>query len=78
MRVICVSTTTDVAPNVSPSELPIVGNEYTVVDTIRRRQWVHYKLEEMPNDVLYCSVLFAPTSEIDETEMERNYQKETV
>lgn len=56
---------------------PQTGVEYTVTDTVERYGLVFYQLQEFGTFPLWDARYFAKIdSSIDETEMERNYQKE--
>jgi len=52
------------------------GKKYTVVDEIIYGRQRFYILAERPIDCCYHERRFAPTSSIDETTFERNYNKE--
>lgn len=55
------------------------GEIYTVIDTkIGQRVPLVYLIKEIPVRTWYDADWFIPLSEIDETEMERNYQTETI
>lgn len=54
----------------------VEGNIYTVEEILPFPDTEYYKLVENNQTVYRCD-RFAPLSEIDETEMERNYQTKT-
>lgn len=61
--------------------VPVVGNEYTVVDQICKADIVYYELAEIPPNgnhyYYYCHTFFSLLSDIDETELinEKELQK---
>lgn len=54
-----------------------VGSPYTVCDTVKDNDGEFYELSEHKG-FLYAIELFSEVSKIDETEMERNYNKSVV
>lgn len=73
MKVICINegVTRKCINSSRISSKLIEGKKYTV----RNQVGSYYILEELEHDLGYESYLFAPTSSIDETEMERNYNE---
>ncbi len=78
MKVICIKYATKVAEDFTHTLRPIVGEYYTVIDTVNAYGNYYYEIQEFPTTARYRVDLFAPTSEIDETTFERNYKKELV
>ncbi len=64
-------------PAPSNSEI-FVGEEYNVVDVNERNGDTFYRLSEKEYRMNYKAEWFMPLSEIDETEFERNFNKELV
>lgn len=56
----------------------IEGHVYSVLETKEAGGSYFYILREMEPDIGYEISLFAPVSEIDETNMERNYNLEKI
>jgi len=83
MKVICIDG--KIRPNEFPGEMPIEGNEYTVIEFVKGigtdyNQYDCYALKEIGvyPDNLYDCDRFIPISSIDETEFVRNCNKELV
>jgi len=78
MKVICIDSEAwpDGVEN-QPSDIIKVGNTYEVIDVKLAFGYVWYELAEDIGFV-YWERCFAQISDIDETEMERNYNLETV
>jgi len=84
MKVICIS---QAEPNPeykgSLTESPIIGNIYTVIDVIKGYYHctpiIAYELEEL-NDgfTIFDSRIFAEISDLDETEIHKEYIEEVV
>ena len=70
MRVICIQDVMSSSPDAGEPKIK-AGNPYTVFEDVGE----YYELYEHPGR-LYKQRLFAPTSLIDETTFERDYNKE--
>ena len=79
MKVICIQTDTKTVkgPQVPTNSVKEV-EVYTVIGGERFNNKQYYRLAEMDYWTVYLSDLFVPLSQIDETEFERNYNKELV
>lgn len=78
MKVICIMEAKVLCPNADKTPIVKVGHEYNVIGyDIAEDGTPCYELSE---DVgyIYAQKLFAKTSSIDETEFERNYNKELI
>lgn len=80
MKVLCVEKSSDKCWNSGKKvPVPIVGEVYTVTDSvIERRGELFYELESFPPRIYYESILFIPLSDISETNFQREYKKELV
>ena len=75
MKVICINTSGHINPLVDKL---VEGNTYEVIDDKMLFEMLHYIIfgHEFASDGTECAYVaadFVPISEIDETEMERNY-----
>ena len=85
-KVICIQDTPSIGfsrggkTNIVPPKLRCYcGEEYVVAEIVTGFQGeLKYKLVERPSNYRYRKVYFSPLSEIDETEMMRNYNTEKV
>lgn len=86
MRVICIQGDADKDAIIMPGVEIIEGEVYTVSGYSEYSRNKHggvdhipvYKLAERPQDVGYEVSRFAPLSDIDEKEFERNYSKRVI
>lgn len=75
-KVICINDKSPYAAPVAPWKIK-EGEVYTVTNTGYTKWGIVYELNIQPG-VGYWPEFFVPLSEIDETEMERNYKTEKV
>ena len=83
-KVLCIKDTPDIGYSrggkinpIPPENRCYCGEQYTVAEIVKGYQGeLKYKLSERPSNYRYRKVYFSPLSEIDETEMERNYKTE--
>lgn len=79
MKVLCISDDWRNYSDYTEPPLPKIGEECIVIRSIyvNHLKTDFYQLEKYPQDVIYTSENFAPISDIDETQMERNYSYAT-
>lgn len=78
MKVLCIDNVWTYSDGKTPlpPPYPIFGEIYTVINYKKEEDGEWYYLEGMNDGWETCG--FAPISDIDETEMERNYIKDKV